>query len=157
MNKEIVKLIEQRLEKGKREYADELDPEDGRDWIKESIEEMLDSCVYLATELLRIHNIAKKPHSKERKKFQEKYIDMIIETTPILQIIHEYKIWCRQSLYKQTDEEFVKFLESKKTLNGIDCIEQWDDFIEFKKHIAQWKFLEIEKEEDSNLKYSDQN
>ena len=133
MNKEIVKLIEQRLEKGKRENAYEV----GKIVAKESIEEMLDSCVYLAAELLRIHNIAKKPHSKERKKFQEKYIDMIIETIPILQIIDEYKIWCRQSLYKQTDEEFVKFLELKKTLNDIDCIEQWDDFIEFKKHIAR--------------------
>ena len=34
MNKEILKLIEERLEKGKREYADELDPNDGREWIE---------------------------------------------------------------------------------------------------------------------------
>ncbi len=54
MNKQIIKEIEKRLEKGKREYADELDPDDGRDWLKESVEEMLDCCVYLATELLRI-------------------------------------------------------------------------------------------------------
>lgn len=56
MNKEILKLIEERLEKGKREYADELDPNDGREWIEESIEEILDCCVYLTAELLRIKN-----------------------------------------------------------------------------------------------------
>jgi len=56
MNKQIIKEIEDRLEKGKREYADELNPDDGRDWIKESVEEMLDCCVYLAAELLRIKN-----------------------------------------------------------------------------------------------------
>ena len=56
MNKQIIKEIEKRLEKGKREYEDELNPDDGRDWVKESIEEMLDCCVYLAAELLRIKN-----------------------------------------------------------------------------------------------------
>ena len=56
MNKDIIKLIEDRLEKGKREYDNELNPDDGREWIKESIEEMLDCCVYLAAELLRIKN-----------------------------------------------------------------------------------------------------
>ena len=61
MNSEIISLIKKRLEKGKREYADQLDPDDGRDWIKESVEEMLDCCVYLAAELLRIKN------KKERK------------------------------------------------------------------------------------------
>ena len=54
MNKDIIKLIEDRLEKGKREYANELNTDDGREWIKESIEEILDCCVYLAAELLKI-------------------------------------------------------------------------------------------------------
>ena len=61
MNSEIISMIQKRLEKGKREYSDQLDPDDGRDWIKESVEEMLDCCVYLAAELLRIKN------KKERK------------------------------------------------------------------------------------------
>lgn len=56
MNKKIIEEIEKRLEKGKKEYKDQLDPDDGRDWIKESVEEMLDCCVYLAAELLRIKN-----------------------------------------------------------------------------------------------------
>ena len=60
MNKQIIKEIEDRLEKGKRESADQLNPDDGRDWIKESVEEMLDCCVYLAAELLRIKNKRKR-------------------------------------------------------------------------------------------------
>ena len=43
MNKEIVKLIEVRLEKGKREYEEELNPFDGRDWIVEALEEVADN------------------------------------------------------------------------------------------------------------------
>ena len=54
MNKEIVKLIEERLEKGKREYADELDPWDGRDWPKEALEEALDLAIYIIAELIKI-------------------------------------------------------------------------------------------------------
>lgn len=54
MNKEIVKLIEERLEKGKREYADQLDPWDGRDWSVEALEELLDGMVYLASAILKL-------------------------------------------------------------------------------------------------------
>ena len=54
MNKEIVRLIEERLEKGKREYADELDPWDGRDWPKEALEEALDLAIYIIAELIKI-------------------------------------------------------------------------------------------------------
>ena len=53
-NKEIVALIENRLEKGKREYNQEVDVVDGRDWITEALEEILDACVYLSSQLLLI-------------------------------------------------------------------------------------------------------
>tara|TARA_R100000322_G_scaffold158366_1_gene118795 strand:+ start:149 stop:346 length:198 start_codon:yes stop_codon:yes gene_type:complete len=53
-NKEIVALIENRLEKGKREYNQEVDVFDGRDWITEALEEILDACVYLSSQLLLI-------------------------------------------------------------------------------------------------------
>tara|TARA_R100000773_G_C4162785_1_gene79852 strand:- start:162 stop:407 length:246 start_codon:yes stop_codon:yes gene_type:complete len=56
MNKEIVNLIEQRLEKGKREYGDQIDPNDGRNWEQEALEEVLDGMVYLATAILKIKN-----------------------------------------------------------------------------------------------------
>tara|TARA_X000001382_G_scaffold41997_1_gene28311 strand:+ start:15716 stop:15994 length:279 start_codon:yes stop_codon:yes gene_type:complete len=54
MNDKIIKLIEERIEIGKREYADQLDVNDGRDWVKESLEEMLDGMVYISAELLKI-------------------------------------------------------------------------------------------------------
>tara|TARA_Y100001963_G_C6664086_1_gene391897 strand:- start:201 stop:380 length:180 start_codon:yes stop_codon:yes gene_type:complete len=54
MNKEIIKLIEDRLEKGKREYEDELNPFDGRDWIDETLEEVADALVYITAKLIQI-------------------------------------------------------------------------------------------------------
>jgi len=53
MNKEIIKLIKQRLEKGKKEYGQEVDVFDGRDWEEEALEEILDSLVYIAAALLK--------------------------------------------------------------------------------------------------------
>mgnify|MGYP003657755472 CR=1 FL=1 len=54
MNKDILKLIENRIELGKREYDDELDVNDGRDWHQEALEELLDACVYLSAAILKI-------------------------------------------------------------------------------------------------------
>jgi hypothetical protein len=53
-NREIVSLIEERLEKGKREYNQEVDVFDGREWVTEALEEILDACVYLSAEILKI-------------------------------------------------------------------------------------------------------
>ena len=54
MNKEIIQLIKARLDKGKKEYGQEVDVCDGRDWNKEALEEILDTCVYLAASILKI-------------------------------------------------------------------------------------------------------
>ncbi len=54
MNKQIVKLIEQRLEKGKKEYNEELNVNDGRDWLQEALEEQLDGMVYITAKLLQL-------------------------------------------------------------------------------------------------------
>ncbi len=54
MNEQIIELIRKRLEKGKREYGQQVDPFDGRDWQKEALEELLDGCVYLATAILKL-------------------------------------------------------------------------------------------------------
>ena len=53
-NQKILDLIKTRLEKGALKYGEELDPSDGRDWIEESIEELLDATVYLTAKLLSI-------------------------------------------------------------------------------------------------------
>ena len=56
MNKEILKLIENRLDIGAKKYGMELDPFDERDWLQETVEEILDACVYLASLLIEIKN-----------------------------------------------------------------------------------------------------
>ena len=54
MNKKILKLIEQRLLVGEKKYGNENVTNDGRDFLKESLEEALDCCVYLAARLLEL-------------------------------------------------------------------------------------------------------
>jgi hypothetical protein len=53
-NNHIISLIEERLEKGKREYNQEVDVHDGRDWLQEAVEELLDACVYLSAQIIKI-------------------------------------------------------------------------------------------------------
>jgi len=53
-NNHIISLIEERLEKGKREYNQEVDVHDGRDWMKEALEELLDACVYLSAQIIKV-------------------------------------------------------------------------------------------------------
>ena len=60
MNKEIQKLIEQRLIKGEQKYGNENVINDGRDFLKESLEEALDCSVYLAARLIELMDSEKK-------------------------------------------------------------------------------------------------
>ena len=64
MNSEIISMIQKRLEKGKRQYGDVIDVYDGRDWIQETLEELLDAQVYLTAELLKLRD------SRKRKKIE---------------------------------------------------------------------------------------
>ena len=54
MNNQLLKLIEQRLDKGKKRYGKENISSDGRDFIQEALEEALDCSVYLAGQLIEI-------------------------------------------------------------------------------------------------------
>ena len=54
MNKQILNLIEQRLDKGKKRYGKENISSDGRDFVQEALEEALDCAVYLAAHLIEI-------------------------------------------------------------------------------------------------------
>ena len=56
MNNKILKLIEQRLDKGKKRYGKENISSDGRDFVQEALEEALDCAVYLAAKLIEIKN-----------------------------------------------------------------------------------------------------
>ena len=59
MNKKILNLIEQRLGKGKKRYGKENISSDGRDFVKEALEEALDCAVYLAAHLIEIQYMDK--------------------------------------------------------------------------------------------------
>ena len=61
MNREIIKLINERLDVGAKKYGKQNMVSDGRDYIQEALEEALDCSVYLAGRLLEIKN------NKEKK------------------------------------------------------------------------------------------
>ena len=54
MNKKILRLIEQRLLIGEKKYGQQNVINDGRDFLKESLEEALDCSVYLAALLIEL-------------------------------------------------------------------------------------------------------
>ena len=56
MNKQILELINKRLLIGEKKYGNENVVTDGRDFLKESLEEALDCCVYLAACLVELDN-----------------------------------------------------------------------------------------------------
>ena len=62
VNEKILKLIEERLSIGEKKYGNENVINDGRDFVKESLEEALDCSVYLAARLLEIYE-KDKPNS----------------------------------------------------------------------------------------------
>jgi len=66
MNKKILKLIEQRLLIGEKKYGHQNVINDGRDFLKESLEEALDCSVYLAARLLELDEKEKTTNSRHK-------------------------------------------------------------------------------------------
>jgi hypothetical protein len=58
-NDEIIALIKQRMEKGRKEYGHGIVQNSGYDWLKEALEEALDLSVYLSAKLIEINEQAK--------------------------------------------------------------------------------------------------
>tara|TARA_Y100000034_G_scaffold90461_1_gene108975 strand:- start:253 stop:456 length:204 start_codon:yes stop_codon:yes gene_type:complete len=65
MNKLILNMIEQRLSVGAKKYGENIDVDDGRNWTVEALEELLDACVYIAAEILRLEKNKIKGELKE--------------------------------------------------------------------------------------------
>ena len=57
MNNQIVKRIEERLDIGARKYGHQMNVHDGRRWIVEALEEMLDGMVYITSKLIQIEQV----------------------------------------------------------------------------------------------------
>ena len=64
INNKILDLIGKRLIKGEQKYGHENVLSDGRDFVKESLEEALDCAVYLAARLLEIDEKEKTTNSR---------------------------------------------------------------------------------------------
>ena len=56
INKQVMKELELRLEKGMVTYGHEVQMEDNRDFVQEALEEALDASIYLQALLIRIKN-----------------------------------------------------------------------------------------------------
>ena len=56
INEEIKKMISDRLDFGQGKYKQDVPINDNRDFTQEALEELLDGCVYLAAEILRLKN-----------------------------------------------------------------------------------------------------
>ncbi|MAL44062.1 MAG: hypothetical protein CME98_08635 [Hyphomonas sp.] len=54
-NQRILELISKRLEVGAKKYGNQVPVDGSRDNLKESIEELLDLCVYLSAVALELH------------------------------------------------------------------------------------------------------
>jgi len=57
MNERIINLINNRLDIGAVKYGEHLDINDGRNWEREALEEVLDCMVYVAARLLQLDEI----------------------------------------------------------------------------------------------------
>ena len=55
-NAKVLKLLEERLALGQLKYKQDIPMDDGRDWLQESLEEVLDSLVYITNYLLSVKN-----------------------------------------------------------------------------------------------------
>ena len=73
MNDKILSMIKARLEKGKRQYGEQLEVDDGREWLEEALEELLDAIVYLTAELLLIKKRKNKMITTNDLMFDELY------------------------------------------------------------------------------------
>ena len=63
-NDEIIKLIQARMDKGRKEYGHGLLQNAGYDWLQEALEEALDLSVYLSAKILEISNEQAKQGNK---------------------------------------------------------------------------------------------
>ena len=54
VNQEIKELISNRLDIGQKKYKQDVPVNDHREYTQEALEELLDACVYLSAEILRI-------------------------------------------------------------------------------------------------------
>jgi len=64
INEDVIDLIKKRLAAGAEKYGEEILVDDKRDMIQETLEELLDSCVYLACKIIQLQRKEKKDDTR---------------------------------------------------------------------------------------------
>ncbi len=64
INEDVLDLIKNRLAAGAEKYGEEILVDDKRDMIQETLEELLDSCVYLACKIIQLQRKEKKDDNR---------------------------------------------------------------------------------------------
>jgi hypothetical protein len=54
MNDEIITLIRERMDRGRKQYGHGLVENSGYDWVKEALEEALDLSIYVVAKLVEV-------------------------------------------------------------------------------------------------------
>ena len=54
INEKVIGLIKDRLDAGAKKYGEEILISDKRDFVVETLEELLDACVYLACKIIQL-------------------------------------------------------------------------------------------------------
>ena len=85
-------------------------------------------------------NTEEETHSKERRDFQDRYVDMVVHTKPIGELIGDYTSKINKELYELSDGQLIMIVEDECIpSDGIYSIAQWEKFIEFRKHVEETK------------------
>ena len=108
MNKKILNLVKERLLVGERNYGNENIINDGRDFIKEALEESLDLAVYVSARLIEINQ---KEKQMGRAIEDRKDIDMlkrqVKELQDVVAELSEALMSTKQVHHVDMDEEFM--------------------------------------------------
>jgi len=128
-NTTIVRLIKDRLEHGKKQYKEQLNVHDGRNWTQETLEEMLDACVYLSAEIIKRNSKAVKyKYVITMREFDGENFTIVYQHDKSWSMskayIKEICFWLAQSKI-DTSSDFDKD-KNKELLNDvhvISCIE----------------------------------
>ena len=120
MNKKILKLVEQRLLVGEKKYGNENVTNDGRDFIKEALEESLDLAVYVAARLIEIEKKEKQMGARiEIENKQEKQGMEIKELKKELKELQDVVAELSNALMHSTQVHHVDLTEDVKKVEGV--------------------------------------
>ena len=111
-NKEIIDLIKERLEIGRKEYKQEIDIHDGRNWLIEALEEQLDGMVYLSAKILQIkerENMIIK-NNKKKEPIDKRVFNILIDHVALLKAIGSFKQLPVKKYHEQAEvlEKYLK-------------------------------------------------